>query len=368
MKRLIICNTVYQLMTALWIIHKKMNDADVDMIVTDHMKDGEIISERINERSKNISCYFVKDKEYSYNAINEGSFRRRFYRFFPEKELKKFVELHTEYDEIFFANLVDRFVKLIVNAYGHMQHEKPELILYEDGILTYSKQSRDDYLKSFPYERVSTRGMVSSFLFKDYSIREHLKKAIVYRPDLMEWELPIIERLPNIDLSDTEFIQFLNYIFNAENSLSEYDRKYIFMEESFVADGKEVADVQLVDSIAARVGKDNIMIKVHPRNPVNRFKELGYKTNTNVTIPWEVVCMNIDISKKVLITIGSASILTPAMLLGKNIHAFSLYEVVQQLNENNVGPKDADYWATLRTIYEKYSNMIHICKTVDEIS
>ena len=56
--------------------------------------------------------------------------------------------------------------------------------------------------------------------------------------------------------------------------------------------------------------KNNIFVKIHPRNRVNRFRELGYKTNIDTSVPWEIIAMNIDISNKVLITIASGSALT----------------------------------------------------------
>lgn len=58
--------------------------------------------------------------------------------------------------------------------------------------------------------------------------------------------------------------------------------------------GAGVNDVELIEALADKVGKQNMMVKIHPRNPVNRFEKLGYKTNHNTAIPWEVIVMNTD--------------------------------------------------------------------------
>lgn len=74
------------------------------------------------------------------------------------------------------------------------------------------------------------------------------------------------------------------------------------------------------------------MVKIHPRNPVNRFEKLGYKTNHNTAIPWEVIVMNTDdISDKVLITVASSCILNPIIVFGKEVHAFSLYDCIDHI-------------------------------------
>ena len=69
--------------------------------------------------------------------------------------------------------------------------------------------------------------------------------------------------------------------------------------------------------VADIIGKDNIIVKVHPRNPENRFAKLGFKTNKNTSVPWEIIASNIDIENKVLITMFSQSVITPDILMNK---------------------------------------------------
>ena len=115
---------------------------------------------------------------------------------------------------------------------------------------------------------------------------------------------------------NTELSQELAILFDYANCQDKYDEKYIFFEDG-ARDWNDSTDVDLMQKIAEIVGKDNIIVKTHPRNPENRFAKLGFKTNTNTSVPWEVIASNIDIENKVLITMFSQSVITPDVLMGK---------------------------------------------------
>ncbi len=75
-----------------------------------------------------------------------------------------------------------------------------------------------------------------------------------------------------------------------------------------------------------------MMVKIHPRNPMNRFEQLEYKTNQNTAIPWEVIVMNSDdLSDKVLITVASSCILNPIIVFGKKFKAYSLFDCIDHI-------------------------------------
>lgn len=118
--------------------------------------------------------------------------------------------------------------------------------------------------------------------------------------------------------------------------------------------------------MAERVGRDKIMVKIHPRNPHNRFLELGYKTNQDTSIPWELILMNVDMSDKVLITISSSSILNPILILGQGVKAYSIYECVDHEHCHS-RLLSGEMWEIAHKLFVKYSDMIKICHSVDEI-
>ena len=116
--------------------------------------------------------------------------------------------------------------------------------------------------------------------------------------------------------------------------------------------------------LAQQVGKENIMVKIHPRNPENRFEKLGFKTNKDTSIPWEVILMNIDdVSNKVFITIASQAILNPIMIFGLTIKAYSLYPCLTEIPQTLQG----ESWNFLYQLFEKYSDQIMLCDDIRKL-
>ena len=151
----------------------------------------------------------------------------------------------------------------------------------------------------------------------------------VLNPEVMTYNTYFnIKKMPAIDCNNKDLINIYNLIFEYNESVDSYSQKIIFFEESYYADGYNCNDIEIVEKIAKIVGKENLFIKIHPRNPKNRFKELGYKTNTNTSIPWEVIAMNMDLSKKILLSIASVSVLTPSTMLGKQYEGVLLMNVI----------------------------------------
>lgn len=128
-------------------------------------------------------------------------------------------------------------------------------------------------------------------------------------------------QIPNNILKDNNIKNFLIRIFGSCDIPSE---KFIFFEESFTADSRTTNDLDVFLEIANIVGKDNIIVKRHPRNPINRFEKLGFKVMEQQNIPWEIILLNNDVSDKVLISFGSSTTLTPFLLYGMRPKAFLL--------------------------------------------
>jgi len=164
-----------------------------------------------------------------------------------------------------------------------------------------------------------------------------------------------------IDAGNKELVNLYNEVFKYDPSVDSYEEPIIFFEESYYADGYDVNDVEMVDKIADIVGKENLFIKTHPRNPENRFKKLGYKTNKNTSIPWEVICMNIDLSNKTLVTIASVAAIVPATMLGKKYKGILLMKVI---------PDDSCLKKNITNLYEKLCaehTSLHLVNTINEL-
>ena len=359
-KILFICNTPYQVFTATWLKITEFFKDDVDIVVSDHMSKSEKLFENIKHAHLFGNVYYVKTKEY---RDMPGSSQNKWVMLFhPCKILKKYINIKKKYDILCVANL-DRFTKLCFCAVANDRFYKYfnrnlKIYLYEDGTSTYSK-----YIEN-GYNSCKLTGKHKQFFKNRRVIYGNLEKVYVYEPRCMLWKPEAkVKKIKSVDSQNETFKNVINLIFEYEKMSDIYDRKYIFMEESFFADKVEIDDVSLLESFAKIVGKDNIMVKIHPRNAVNRFEDLGYKTNKDTFIPWELIILNQDISSKVLLTISSTSILNPIRLFGINVRAYSLYKCV----DNIPNVLSNGLWEAIEYAYEQYSPFIKILNNKREL-
>lgn len=359
---LFLCNTVYQVMVATWIKHHCLQNIYGDIVVTNHMNG----SMQITERIKSVGCFnqvfYSETLDESRYRVKRTRIQRIFGDIFPVHQLKTYLKFEHKYTDLYVANF-DGFTQMIFNGLSH-KNKKLRLHLYEDGISTYClfKKYYNDMKEYYGTDNSIFKVFMRDKVYKKRNVYGNLDEIHVFNPNIMTWNPGCtITGIDRIDPTDVQYKKLINEIFSYENSIDKYDSKYIYFEESFFADGYRVNDIELIQKLANQVGKENIMIKIHPRNPENRFEKLGYKTNKDTSIPWELILLNIDnITNKVFITIASQAILNPIMIFGMQIKAYSLYPCLTQIPETLKG----ESWEFLYGLFRKYSDMIYMCDNI----
>ncbi len=363
-RNLFVCNSVYQLLVALWI--QRIDRKPADLILSDHMNNGSMLAERVRAEGCFGKVHYVESFDYARYRKPYSAGERYYEELFPQEVLSRYWGGKETYTRIYLAN-PDRFAQLLFNG---LARRNPELTvsLFEDGMLTYSPVFQADVESSRIRMDKKLKELAYRYVFRRRAICDHITEILLFHPRDLDWDawFPVRE-LPKIDCADGDFRAMCNRIFQYDDTIDRYDRKYLFMEESFAAEGVPINDVQLLDRLAQRVGKDQIMVKIHPRNPVNRFAEEGYLTNKNTSIPWELIVMNLtDVSDLTLITVASSSVLNPAMIFGKKIRAYSLYNLVDKSASKSrllTGP----FWNTVHKAFLDNADMITICESIDDI-
>ena len=324
------------------------------------MNGYEAIAEKLRGTGVFKNVYTVESLSCSrYKTVYKSKTARRVYKLLPDLELKNYIKIKYVYDELFMAN-VDGFSVLLFAAL--YKKNKVKLNIFEDGVATYSKLFEAYYHSQHP-----PINKIKYFLFcKIFKIKYIYPNAncfYVFNGDAMLWDPGCkIENLQPIS-RENDFVSIVNKIFDYDNMTDLYDKKYIYFEESFYADSGYMEDVELVEKIAKLVGKENVMVKIHPRNPENRFERLGYKTNKNTSIPWEVILMNNDFSDTVLITIASSTILNSMALFSRKIESYSLIDCLQETPKILKG----DFANCILNFYREYPESIHICAEINDI-
>lgn len=366
---LFLCNTVYQVMVACWINHTYYKGDNTDIIVSDHMNDFEGVATRIREQGIFREVYSIRSRDYVYKPETfDNSVKAQIKRSLqPEKQMGHIIRFRRKYDVMIASNL-DTITQLIFNVLKNDRRSKVgnkdlKLYIFEDGIITYSRLFLS-YYNECKNKSVSMKHRLFDKICNNEYIYGNITGMYLFNPELMmykpDWELIPIKK---IDKNDDLFRRQLNYIFRYDQMNDSYDRKIIFMEESLYIGEKKRPDLELLNRIADEVGKENIMVKIHPRNPENIFENEGYKTNKNTAIPWELILINNDFSDKRLITIGSSSVLNPVTVFGISIKTYSLYNC---LAEKPVILK-GDFWDCIKYQYGVYSDCIKIYDSIEEI-
>lgn len=351
---LIVCNTVYQIMVATQLRSTFFRAENVHIVVSDHMNNSATIAKNIKESGYFDNVIYVKNKKL---VLKQGC---RFYKlrhFLNQaretimnlKIIKK--QINTKlYSQLCVSNIS---IFTILLFFRLSRKREISLSIFEDGFVTYCKSFKKTDQASLFHRILNRRGMLGV-----------AKQLFLFNPELLEWSFKgEITAIPKFSRNNSEIKTILNRIFQFERIKDDYSKvKYLFLEESFFADGFQVDDVAIVQAIVAKTSPNEVLVKLHPRNSINRFTPLGINTNSSLEIPWELIILNQDISRLTLITISSSAALTPFLIFNIPVKSISLLKLLPQKPGNMSG----DLGIFMQKIYNLYPDIFLSPKTEEE--
>lgn len=302
---IIVCATVYQLIVALHMKKTLLINTKTDLILLETIKNHHIIAENI-VKGKIFNSVCVLS---SIGLKNIGFIKGKLTLNFNKVVKQNGVEflLNNSYAECYFSSF--NSITLLLYSFYLKKNKSLKINIFEDGASSYSKYYEKIFNNIIDGSCVK-RAVYKFFKHPIYSVSSYY----VFNPSVVLWDAPNVKRIPSIDTKDKEFKALLNRMFDYDSMKDSYTEKVIFLEESYYADGIDVPDVEIVNKLAEKYGKDQIFVKKHPRNPTNRFEQLGYKTNVDTSIPWEVIALNIDLSDKIIATISSTAVISTVLM------------------------------------------------------
>ena len=349
-KALFICNTSYQILFTINFV-SVMNEYEVGIFLTDTLPNADKLKEKLFALGCFLEVKIVKFKEMPRLSSYKKVICYYLQKYFNFNFVKVYFNPDFCYDELYFAN----FNEEIAYIRRYLMKRNSNLItnMYEDGFATYS---------SFYYETLHEFLEPKNYVYKVIRKRIYdnyyaIKKMLVFNPQYMVWQTNKF-KIEKIIFQSTKNSQFVKQICDAFDVNTETDiikQKYIFFEESYCSDNREINDIELVRIISDIVGKDNIYVKTHPRNKVNRFLKEGFITNIHSSAPWEIMAIINNLEDKVLFTIASVSVLTPRVLFGVKYKGFMLYKCAE--------PEDSlrqDIIPTYEQIRNNFSNDVQV--------
>lgn len=318
MKRtLYIAKTPFQCMMAIILQYQFRND-DADIIVTDTMRNANRIAE-------NIEKLKLFQKVFLYHHLSDA--QALVSDVFGKKSVLSVLPEGTVYDELVVC--MSGYTEDMTNiCYDILIRRNPDLKVYGyvEGYSSYTDEFTDAWKKLSLRHKIINK--MAGVLVGRRFIRKFAGVYLFHRSLLhQEIQYPIID-ISDFVIDDKDELKRL--IFEAFGYVSDRElvsEKYLFFEECFSEDADEHQDIKIVEEVANLVGKENVMIKRHPRNKQDRFKQLGYKTMLNQEIPWEVYALDSLQPEHVLISYSSGAVINFRFFSDRDTKTILLYKI-----------------------------------------
>lgn len=309
-----ICSSMFQLFTALTIKQHFLKDEDVDLILTDSTPAFMQLSKNDKLASIFKNVYFVPNNEKSnkFNRIVKSKYYRRLFELFPKHYLNKiYKNKWCKYTDIYFSSF--NTFSLHLQAYLYSKNKSLKTHLFEDGISTYLIRSKYNW-------RISD---ATRHLLKIKNFEDRFDDAFFFEPDLIcfDYGFPTVT-IPKPN-TIPQLAEKLDSIF--EESSNEITEKFIFFEESFNNDGLITNDAELIDTLWEVLDKKDFILKHHPRNRTDRFRQL--LPNINFPLFWEHYIIKHNIDDKIIVTVSSNTSFVPYILNGCKPTIVLLYKI-----------------------------------------
>lgn len=316
MKKLILCDTYYQLLVAVQLKLTLFKNDQVSVWISDHSNGAE----RVAKQLKKIDCFenvkFIRTKNFIYQRSKVESIKDIIQYNFGLSKINKL----EQYDEIIFYNLT--LIVYAIQDYYTMIGHSVIWSRMEEGLFSYETDLETGLRvqATRAIRKIVLRKDVASLIQNYYCFFPQLKKS---HP---EWTRI---QIPRLEASFNDLRRILNFIF--EYVPQDFPQKYIFLASSSDIDGHSYGETELVQQIAREVGNQNLLVKMHPRDTRRVYQDLGIPVMENYNVPWEVVQLNWNEPKK-LLTVNSGAFISICALQNENVMGYFLYPSVKTEN------------------------------------
>ncbi len=345
-KTVLFCaESVYQLFNVITLRMTVCNECACDLILSNltdweedllkRLQDEELFGQIVRPNTRETEhSFWDKDEEERIKVLNNPV------SFFEGSESP--IEL--KYDEMFVP--IDHIYWKMLYYYQMLNHVNTKVIMYDEGVRTYIMDVRQTDDRTF-FKNSNYASFVFSAAVEEY---------YVYQPSLYavkEYKYEL-KQMPN-PMEYSEVRDTLLRVYGQEELPKE---PYIYLEDVFFTDRFVTNDFDLFEEIAEFVGKENIIVKRHPRDDYDRFSVLGYKTIERSVVPWEIQLLANDMFAKVLISVSSTAMLTPYLIFNSDMHVISLEKMC--IGDTNVR-LDAKYGQFFNSMIKKANeNEVHV--------
>lgn len=303
---IVLVNTHFQFLTILNLKLQEFREESWDIVISDEISGYQDIAEKLREQRIFRNVYTIETRDIVHACGKKDYLKKISYIMLSESHIKKFFPYkRNKYDYFWFDNVDSLVTHLLFEKFSDI-NKNLKAIFFEECIGCCHKKKFD--LRE--YKTFRLLGKKQNVLHKA-KILDNIEAYYCFLPELVSIgkEDTKVRKMPVFSSENVELGQCIDEIYSLEELEDRYEEKYIFFEESFISNpGEEIVeDFQIVSQIAEKVGKENLIVKRHPRNKEDRFGKCGIKVNKNFSVPWEAVMLKQNFTDKIFITISSTA-------------------------------------------------------------
>lgn len=311
------CYTDAQVLAVIQMRLTLYSNDEVDIIIFDHFKSSKMIYDNLSKQKTFRKVIFLKSNE---NDYGQSYFRDIIdvlrFRFINKEKYLFSLGLSEKYDEVVFHN----FTYFVYMIFDHYSRRIPQVRFncIEEGILSYNQGLNIG-------KRVK---ILNSFNGKKNNIFDKIERYYCFYPFFKKkkFEKEIVE-IPPIKKNLDEFLSIINQIY--EYKSIDIKEKYIFFGNSMCIDGTCDQEPNVIKKVADRIGKENVIVKIHPRERMDIYQDIGIKVMENADLPWEIYYLNCNFESQVFLSTVSNAFLNAFMLKEKNAKGVFLFPLIE---------------------------------------
>lgn len=352
---LFICETPFQVLASLLLIFDGMEQDTNDFIVVDTMSDYEGIAERLLKLPCVNYAFAANTKSRNCGGHN----RLDMFKSFPERW--KYRSSGMQYNKLFCRNYTTPITEA---AFRYFKKNNPllSICIIDEGYSSYTSEFWNSH-KSISSAHKFINYILSGQM--DY-LYKNIAEAKFFLPDLMHVNLPFpkTKMFKSTFCVSTSMIESINTVFEYKEEMLIEDGQCIFFEECFSFDTGNNEDLKIVEKVAQALGKENVIIKLHPRSKADRFSPLGYNVMKYSKCAWEVFALNNQSKRITLLAYSSGALMNYLLLSRNNMHSVFLYNVFPHRYRHMNDP-EIHRW--FQEFEEKYKPWICAPSSMDEV-
>lgn len=289
-------------------------------------------TENIKQYAERVSQYNVFGKTYEYKLVEDITDRSNIIKRMVVR-IKNALDVRTiektapsditKYDKVFASGISLRNYELYYAI--KRRNKAAKIVIYEEGICEYYHYMEKNYFKE----------LFSEVFFHTYYPKD-CKEMYVYEPSVVRsrWDNITIKQIPKFILNKS-FLQQLNKIFGyKEEDYTLFKNKVIFLDSCFYDHELERRQLEYLNLLIKRFGKEKIIVKMHPRS-----KETKYDKDLDIIyshIPFEIIAANMDIENNIFVSITTSIIINFKLMLGKEPIVIYMNRMNRTANKSEV--------------------------------